>query len=157
TLWAGTYGVLPVRLRLRRYAGRMRFGVLGPLAVWTDDGTPVAIPGAKVRALLAVLLVHRGEPVSADRLIDDLWADAPPRNAQGAVRVRVWQRRRARDDARAEFFVPGRSGSLVRGEPGAVDADRFASLVRAGRPADALELWRGPAFADFADETFAVP
>jgi hypothetical protein len=51
----------------------MRFGVLGPLAVWTDDGRPVRVPGLKVRALLADLLVHGGRPVSVDRLVDDLW------------------------------------------------------------------------------------
>ncbi|RSM87911.1 AfsR family transcriptional regulator [Kibdelosporangium aridum] len=135
----------------------MRFGVLGPLAVWTNDGTPVTIPGAKVRALLAVLLVHRGEPVSADRLIDDLWGDTPPRNAQAALQVKVSQLRKALDDAQRDIIVSGPSGYMVRAEPDAVDADRFASLVRAGRPAEALELWRGPAFADFADETFAAP
>ncbi|MFC0111465.1 BTAD domain-containing putative transcriptional regulator [Kibdelosporangium aridum] len=135
----------------------MRFGVLGPLAVWTDDGTPVTIPGAKVRALLAVLLVHRGEPVTADRLIDDLWGGTPPRNAQAALQVKVSQLRKALDDAQREIVVSGPSGYMVRVEPDAVDADRFASLVRAGRPAEALELWRGPAFADFADEAFAAP
>src|SRR5687767_1606091 len=53
--------------------GRVRFGVLGPVAVWTDAGPPVTIPGRKVRALLADLLVHAGRPVPADRLIDDIW------------------------------------------------------------------------------------
>lgn len=52
----------------------MRFGVLGPLAVETDRGEPVTIPGRKVRALLADLLVHEGHPVSVDRLVDDLGA-----------------------------------------------------------------------------------
>lgn len=49
----------------------MRFGLLGPLAVWNDHGAPITIRGAKVRALLADLLVHAGEPLSADRLIED--------------------------------------------------------------------------------------
>ena len=59
----------------------MRFGVLGPLAVWTGDGKPVRIPEVKVRALLADLLVHDGQPVSADRLIDDLWGRRGPRRS----------------------------------------------------------------------------
>ncbi len=60
----------------------MRFGVLGPLAVWTEDGTAVPVPEAKVRALLACLLTHRGEVVPADRIVDEVWPDggggAPP-------------------------------------------------------------------------------
>ncbi|MGW6512145.1 AfsR/SARP family transcriptional regulator, partial [Streptomyces niveus] len=58
----------------------MRFGVLGPLGVWTADGAPVRIPELKVRALLACLLTYRGRPVSADRLVDDLWGSKPPNN-----------------------------------------------------------------------------
>jgi DNA-binding SARP family transcriptional activator len=56
----------------------VRFGVLGALAVWTDDGRLVEVPEAKVRALLADLLLHLGHPRSADRLIDDLWGDDLP-------------------------------------------------------------------------------
>lgn len=67
----------------------MRFGVLGPLAVWTEDGRPVAIPGAKVRAVLADLLVHAGEPVSADRLVEDLWGEQIPGNSSGALQAKV--------------------------------------------------------------------
>ncbi|CAM4049488.1 BTAD domain-containing putative transcriptional regulator [Kibdelosporangium persicum] len=138
----------------------MRFGVLGPIAVWTADGTPVTIPGAKVRALLAVLLVHRGEPVSVDKLVDALWGQEPPRNPQGALQVKVSQLRKALDDAQPgarELVVSGPSGYLLRVEPEAVDAGRFARLVADKRPSEALELWRGPAFADYADEPFALP
>ncbi|GGP05135.1 winged helix-turn-helix domain-containing protein [Nonomuraea glycinis] len=142
----------------------MRFGVLGPLAVWTDAGEPVTIPGTKVRALLADLLVHEGHPVSADRLIDDLWGDDPPGNPTGALQVRVSQLRKALEDAE-----PGGKNLVVSKPPGYLlrttdlDAARFADLLaraeaaagpgtRAGLLADALALWRGPAYADFADE-----
>ncbi|MDA0647564.1 AfsR/SARP family transcriptional regulator, partial [Nonomuraea ferruginea] len=77
----------------------MRFGVLGPLAVWTDAGEPVTVPGLKVRALLADLLVHDGRPVSTDRLLDDLWGDDQPGNPTGALQVRVSQLRKALEDA----------------------------------------------------------
>ena len=60
----------------------MRFGVLGPLAVWTAAGEPVQVPEVKVRALLADLLVHRGVPVSTDRLTEDLWGGRRP-HSQG--------------------------------------------------------------------------
>jgi DNA-binding SARP family transcriptional activator len=73
----------------------MRFGVLGPLAVWTDHDEPVTIPGRKVRALLADLLVHEGRPVSVDRLVEDLWGEAAPADPTAALHVRVSQLRRA--------------------------------------------------------------
>jgi DNA-binding SARP family transcriptional activator len=74
----------------------VRFGVLGPVAVWTDAGQPVTIPGRKVRALLAVLLVHEGRPVPADRLIDDIWGERPPPSAHATLLAKVSQLRRAR-------------------------------------------------------------
>ncbi|MDA0638876.1 winged helix-turn-helix domain-containing protein, partial [Nonomuraea sp. MCN248] len=73
----------------------MRFGVLGPLTVWTDHGDPVSIRGRMVRALLADLLVHEGRPVSADRLVEDLWGAKPPADPTAALHVRVSQLRRA--------------------------------------------------------------
>ncbi|GAA4640324.1 hypothetical protein GCM10023196_105360 [Actinoallomurus vinaceus] len=91
----------------------MRFGVLGPLAVWTDDGTPVTVPDRKVRALLADLLAHDGRPVSADRLVDDLWGDRPPRDPIGTLQARVSQLRTALE--RAE---PGARGLVTYGPTG---------------------------------------
>ncbi|MFF5205922.1 BTAD domain-containing putative transcriptional regulator [Streptosporangium sp. NPDC000396] len=146
----------------------MRFGVLGPLAVWTDGGEPVTIPGLKVRALLADLLVHQGRPVSADRLVDDLWGEEPPGNPAGALQVRVSQLRRALEDAEpgGKHLVVSRApGYLLQVGADAVDAGRFAELTaqaqatddpraKAALLSDALSLWRGPAFADFGDEEF---
>ncbi|TMR93687.1 BTAD domain-containing putative transcriptional regulator [Nonomuraea basaltis] len=146
----------------------MRFGVLGPLAVWTDAGEVVTIPGLKVRALLVDLLVHEGHPVSVDRLVDDLWGEEPPGNPGGALQVRVSQLRKAFEDAEAggkNLVVSRAPGYLLRPDPGAVDAARFADLLARAEAADsprtravllgdALALWRGPAYADFADEEF---
>ncbi|MEO3789681.1 BTAD domain-containing putative transcriptional regulator [Nonomuraea sp. B10E15] len=146
----------------------MRFGVLGPLEVWTAWGDPVRVPELKVRALLACLLAHQGRPVSADRLIDELWRGALPANPTGALQNKVWQLRRALEssepDGRALVAWRGQGYQLLAG-PDAVDAGRFQALVarartiadlhvRAGLLADALAMWRGPAFADFADEEF---
>ncbi|WP_067456504.1 BTAD domain-containing putative transcriptional regulator [Actinomadura macra] len=144
----------------------MRFGVLGPLAVWTDDGGLVPVPGVKVRALLADLLVHEGRPVPADRLIDDLWGEELPGNPAGALSAKVSQLRRVLEDAEpgARALVASRpAGHLLAAED--VDARRFQRLVdearragdtrtRAGLLGEALGLWRGNAFADFADEAF---
>ncbi|MEU8380291.1 BTAD domain-containing putative transcriptional regulator [Streptosporangium sp. NPDC048865] len=146
----------------------MRFGVLGPLAVWTTGGEPVAIPGLKVRTLLAALLAHEGRPVPADRLIDDLWGDDPPGNPAGALSAKVSQLRRVLEDAE-----PGCRDLVVRHPAGYVlragtDVAGFLRLLdeaasagdpraRAALLADALASWRGPAFADFGDEPFARP
>ncbi|PRX91832.1 BTAD domain-containing putative transcriptional regulator [Allonocardiopsis opalescens] len=147
----------------------MRFGVLGPLAVWTERGEPVAVPGLKVRALLADLLISAGRPVPADRLIDDLWPADPPGNPAGALSAKVSQLRRALEDAEpgARALVVSRPGGyLLDISPDLLDAQRFEALAdradKAGEPharaallADALALWRGPALADFADDAFA--
>jgi predicted ATPase/DNA-binding SARP family transcriptional activator len=147
----------------------VRFEVLGPLAVWTSGDAPVTIPGIKVRALLADLLVHEGRAVSADRLIDDLWDEHLPRNPAGALHVKVSQLRRAFDDAEpgARGLVEsGPFGYRLRADPEAVDARRFAARTaearerldvraRAALLTEALALWRGAAYAEFADEEFA--
>ncbi|MEU0548436.1 BTAD domain-containing putative transcriptional regulator [Micromonospora sp. NPDC005979] len=136
----------------------VQFGVLGPLAVTTDAGEPVVVPGAKVRVLLADLLTNRNQVVSADRLIDDLWGDDSPANPTGALQVRVSQLRKALNDAEpgARDLVESRApGYLLRA--GTVDADRFAELARhtdVGRLTEALALWRGEAYADVADAEF---
>ncbi|MEU5882040.1 BTAD domain-containing putative transcriptional regulator [Spirillospora sp. NPDC047279] len=148
----------------------MRFGVLGPLAVWTDQGEPVTIPGRKVRALLADLLVHEGSPVSGDRLVEDLWGEAAPADPTAALYVRVSQLRRALEGAEpgGRDLVASQSPGYALRASGNVDAERFAVLAgqaqaagdartRAGLLAEALGLWRGPALADFADEEFARP
>jgi predicted ATPase/DNA-binding SARP family transcriptional activator len=146
----------------------MRFGLLGPLAVWTDDGGLVPVPGLKVRALLADLLVHEGRPVPADRLIDDLWGEAPPGNPMGALSAKVSQLRRVLEDAEpgARALVESRpAGYLLGAAAERVDARCFQALVerareaaepkeRAALLAEALGRWRGPALADFRDEEF---
>ena len=147
----------------------VRFGVLGPLAVWTDDGEPVTIPGRKVRALLADLLLHEGHVVSRDRLVEDLWGEEAPADPAAALHVRISQLRRALEAAEPggrDLVVSQPPGYALRPAPGAVDAARFTALVeraraaagareRAALLAAALELWRGPFLADFADEEFA--
>ncbi|MFJ9885691.1 BTAD domain-containing putative transcriptional regulator [Streptomyces sp. NPDC091287] len=142
----------------------MRFGVLGPLVVWDGEGREVRVPEAKVRALLADLLAHDGAPVSADRLIDDLWGDAPPGKPSGALQAKISQLRRVIGRDRVVRQPPGYRLRLDEGGD-EVDAVRFRALVTRARPVrdpharatlltEALELWRGPAYADFADGLF---
>ncbi len=127
----------------------MRFGVLGPIAAWTDDGGTVPIQGAKVRALLADLVVHLGQPVAGDRLVDDLWGESPDStNPAGLLSSKVSQLRRALDAAE-----PGARALVVSPPPGytlaveatAVDAGEFAALVdEAGRPRRRTRRGRSP-------------
>lgn len=149
----------------------MRFGILGPLAAWTEDGQTVTVPEFKVRALLADLLVHEGRSVSADRLSYDLWGDRLPRDPSGALQNKVWQLRRSLEDAEPggrDLVVSRPPGYLLRVDPDAVDARRFQTLITRAREtanprtkaallADALALWRGAALADLGDEEFARP
>ncbi|MCX5406425.1 winged helix-turn-helix domain-containing protein [Streptomyces sp. NBC_00335] len=149
----------------------MRFEVLGPLTVRTDDGTPVPVSEAKVRALLAALLVRDGRPVPVDRLIEDLWGeagDAAPGNPGNTLQTKVSQLRRilaeAEDGARS-LVAYGPAGYALRAPARAVDAERFAELAAAARkeagPRDraellarALGLWQGEAYADFRGAGF---
>jgi predicted ATPase/DNA-binding SARP family transcriptional activator len=153
----------------RRYRACMFFGALGPVAVWTADGAPVPVPGRKVRALLAVLLVHEGRPVPAARLIDALWGEHLPGDPAGTLSGKVTELRRALERAEPggrRLVASPPPGYRLRLDADAVDVGRFRTLVararetadpraRAGLLSDALALWRGPAFADFADEPFA--
>jgi predicted ATPase/DNA-binding SARP family transcriptional activator len=147
----------------------MFFGVLGPVAVWTADGEPVPVSGRKVRALLAVLLVHEGRPVQAARLIDVLWGERLPGDPAGTLSGKVTQLRRALERAEPggrRMVVSPPPGYRLRLDGDALDVNRFRMLVargretadaraRAGLLSDALALWRGPALAEFADEPFA--
>ncbi|MFD0204879.1 MULTISPECIES: BTAD domain-containing putative transcriptional regulator [Saccharothrix] len=138
----------------------MRFGVLGPLGVWTAGGEAVRVPEAKVRLLLADLLAHEGRPVSADRLAFDLWGDEPPGNPVNTLQTKVSQLRRALEAAEPggrELVAHGPAGYAVRVDSSTLDVLRFRELVAAGRFGEALALWRGETLAEFADAPFLAP
>jgi DNA-binding SARP family transcriptional activator len=143
----------------------LEFRLLGPVEA-VIDGRPVAMPAAKPRALLAVLLLDRNRVVSVGRLVEDLWGDEPPETATKALQGYVSQLRKALGADRLLTKPPGYS---LRIEEGELDLDRFELLVREGREllgagdskaaakrlAEALELWRGTPFAEFESEPFA--
>jgi DNA-binding SARP family transcriptional activator len=140
----------------------LEFRILGPLEVVEHDHL-LALGGPK---LLAILLLHRGEVVSTDRLSDELWGERPPASAAKTVQAYVSNLRRALGDG---LLVTRGHGYLLRTARGQLDVDRFEALVDAGRTAfadgdagrsserlrEALALWRGPPLADFAYEPFA--
>jgi DNA-binding SARP family transcriptional activator len=49
----------------------IRFGLLGPAVAWRD-AREVDLGGPQQRALFALLLLHRNEVVSTDRMVDVL-------------------------------------------------------------------------------------
>jgi DNA-binding SARP family transcriptional activator len=145
----------------------VEFRILGPLEV-SHQGRTVHIEGAKERALLAFLLLHAGEPVPVDHLIDELWGASPPATARKSVQVRVAGLRRSLG---GDVLLTRGDAYLVRLEPSQLDLHRFEQLLSDGSHAlaagdppaafatlhEALALWRGPALADFAYESFAQP
>ncbi len=153
----------------------LRLRVLGALDGTLGSGNRAGTPdlgGPRQRSVLALLLVARGQVVSVDRLVEDLWnGEAPPR-AIGALQAYVSHLRRALEPDRAPrtpatVLVSEPPGYAIRVPPDAVDAWRFEALVRrAAEPGqqpharsllqEALGLWRGPAYAEFGSEPWAA-
>jgi DNA-binding SARP family transcriptional activator len=143
------------------------FRILGELEVW-QDGRPVPVTGTRRRAVLAILLLHAGEVVSSDRLLDDVWGEDQPAAGMTALRVRISQLRRALGPG-GEQLETRPAGYVLRLAPGQLDLRRFEDLVAHGGRAladgdpaaaaplldEALGLWRGPPLADFAYAAFA--
>ncbi|MET1008675.1 MAG: BTAD domain-containing putative transcriptional regulator [Gaiellaceae bacterium] len=143
----------------------MDFRILGPLEV-RDGDREVRLRGGKQRALLALLLVNANRTLPIDRIVDDLWGDDVPESAQKMVQIHVSKLRKVLSPGLLHTRPPGYSLQLA---PDDVDLFRFERLVAdsrkdldAGRAEEAsagfrrgLELWRGPALAEFASEPFA--
>jgi YVTN family beta-propeller protein len=151
----------------------MDFRILGPLEVLAN-GRPLALGGAKPRAVLAVLLLHVNETVSVDSLIDALWGESAPNGAVQSVRVHISRLRKVLENGRAEgdppsVLVTTAGGYELRVGGDNLDLSRFEGLFAEGQRAlaeerperaaellsEALALWRGPALADLAFEPFA--
>ena len=75
----------------------MQFRILGPLEV-TERSAPLLLGGAKQRAVLAILLLHRGQVISSERLINELWGERPPATAAKTLQGYVFHLRRALGD-----------------------------------------------------------
>jgi WD40 repeat protein/DNA-binding SARP family transcriptional activator len=149
----------------------LRFQALGGLTV-TDDGNDVAIGGPRQRRLIAMLLVHRGAVVSADRLADAVFAGQPTPGASTTLRSYVARLRRVVDgNGSGPTVVTRAPGYMLLVPDDGFDVARFERLVAEGRSdlahddpvaaecklRDALSLWRGDAYAEFADEEWAHP
>src|SRR6185437_13155401 len=100
----------------------MRFGLLGPLTVEADDGTPLEVRGAKLRVLLTTLLGHANQPVTDDALFAAVWGPTPPRRADASLRVYVHHLRQVLGAAR---IVRSAAGYRIVVYSGELDVDRF--------------------------------
>lgn len=139
--------------------------VLGGVSIGTPDGE--VVPGARQAAVLAALAARVGEVVSVERLVDLVWSDEPPENPSAALHSAVFKLRAtlARANGTREVLMTREPGYLLDVTADELDATAFAALVeRAGAegPAraaetlrEALALWRGPAFGEYADTEVA--
>jgi DNA-binding SARP family transcriptional activator len=141
----------------------MLFGVLGSLQViGRESGEPYAVPAARLRTLLAVLLYRANQPVSLDELAELVWDGVPPGGAPDATRALVMRLRRQLDKQAAARIVTRAPGYAIEVSADELDASRFEKLtreagaaIRAGRWGEvsraatgALGLWRGTPLAD---------
>ncbi len=144
----------------------MEFRILGPVEVHGEHGA-VALGGVKPRAILAVLLLHANESVSAERLALALWGEDAPPSAIKRIQVHVSRLRKALGGSEVLSTTP--AGYLLRVGPGELDAEQFERLLDDGQRAlargqaehaaallrEALQLSRGPPLADLTFEPFA--
>jgi DNA-binding SARP family transcriptional activator len=162
----GTAGPESRRIRFQDDGGNetdMRFEILGNLRV-IGGGAVHTLSAPKVALLLSALLAKGNQITPADRLIRELWEDAPPRRAADGLHVYISHVRKflvAVDGKRGPDAIRTESsGYSLRLEPGELDLHDFQGRMAEGRrglqqqePAAAvaaleaaLGVWRGPAF-----------
>ena len=144
----------------------MELRILGPLEAVDDDGQGIHLGGPRVRAVLGRLALQPNTVVATDTLIDAVWGETPPSSAPGALQVHVHALRKSLG---ADRIVTRAPGYMLRLEHDELDATRFETLLEEGAQLQvrgdhaaassalsrALALWRGPALADLAYESFA--
>jgi DNA-binding SARP family transcriptional activator len=137
------------------------FRILGPLEA-ADERGPIRLGGQRQRAVLAALLIEAGRVVPTEHLVDQLWGDAAPKTATASLQNAI---SRLRKELGSDVLETSAPGYVLRIDQDQVDAHRFERLLADGRRASAaerrellvraLDLWRGPALAEFTFERFA--
>ncbi|MBM0277744.1 BTAD domain-containing putative transcriptional regulator [Micromonospora tarensis] len=153
-------------------SGTLRFEILGPQRAWYVDREIDLGPG-KQRAVLAVLLLSAGRPVSTGQIVEAVWPEDPPANGPNVVQKYVAGLRRVLEPDRSPR-TPGQvlsltdAGYLLRVGPEALDAVRFERWISRARQrraegratealtelAAALGLWQGEPFTGFTGPIF---
>ncbi|GKQ40338.1 BTAD domain-containing putative transcriptional regulator [Streptomyces sp. A012304] len=145
----------------------MRYRILGVAQAEDGPGTPIPIPGPRLRALLTVLALRPDRPTPTATLIDEVWADTPPHDAPAALQALIGRLRRALGK---DTVLSSPGGYRLAAAEEDIDLFVFERLVREARTAleegdadtavhtldAALDLWRGPALADLPDRTAAA-
>ncbi|MEU5401723.1 BTAD domain-containing putative transcriptional regulator [Streptomyces sp. NPDC005963] len=146
----------------------MRYRLIGTTSALRNDGTPVSVGGARLRALLTVLALRPGRAVPVGVLVDEVWAGDPPIDATGAVQALVGRLRRVLG---REAVVSTEGAYLLRAERDDIDLHRFARIAGEGTRAleggepgpaialfdEALALWQGTLLADLPLRAVEAP
>lgn len=145
----------------------MMYRVLGSVEMLTAAGEPVAIGADRQSALLAALIARRGQVVSIDRLVDLLWHDDLPQQPANAVQVLVSRLRSAAKAHGLDFddLQTKAPGYVLDADVSDIDAGVFEQLVGESAESElegriellrqALSMWRGRAFGEYADVDIA--
>ncbi|MFB9624171.1 BTAD domain-containing putative transcriptional regulator [Nonomuraea helvata] len=150
----------------------MDIRVLGPLEIVGDDGRSCQIGSLKLRALVSMLVLAEGRPVAPATLIDRLWGEEPPAEAQASLHSYVSNLRRVLEPGRpargqSRLLTFGPVGYTLAIDQEQVDTTRFLRLVgqaeEAAGPAEverlageALALWRGEPYQDLDDQAYVA-
>jgi DNA-binding SARP family transcriptional activator len=148
----------------------MEFRVLGQVEA-RQGNCSIPLGGPMQRAMLAHLLMHAGEAMTVERLVDELWDEMPPATAKAVVHSYISRLRKLLEPADRtgpglHILVTAPGGYLLRLQPDQLDLHRFERLVEQARQAKAegrleaaaarfcaaLALWRGPALAGIRAE-----
>jgi SARP family transcriptional regulator, regulator of embCAB operon len=141
----------------------MRFQLLGPLEVVTDEGWTFSFSASKAAQVLALLLTRCGQTVAVETIIEELWGSSPPPTAMPTLQTYVYHlRRRLRQEGvdGAELLATRSRGYEIVVHADQVDEKVFERLVECAQIevdrdpeaglktiTEALALWRGPALA----------
>ncbi|WIX90393.1 BTAD domain-containing putative transcriptional regulator [Amycolatopsis sp. DG1A-15b] len=147
----------------------MEFRLLGPVEVADSNGV-LALGRAKIRTLLAALLLEPGRVLSTDRLVDIIWDDEPPPTARALIQTYISTLRRTIRDTDAQTIRTEAPGYLATISHDDLDRNRFERFVAQGRSAasdgryreasnafrTAETLWRGPALGGVRSRVLAM-
>lgn len=134
--------------------------VLGPIDLMTKAS--VVVPKGRIgRKLLGALAISVNHAVSFDRLAEIIWRESPPPSVENTLQTYIF---RLREDLGHERIIGEDHSYALQLNPDQLDALAFERL--ASRAADsredpgrcvavcreAMSLWRGVPFGEFADE-----
>lgn len=134
--------------------------VLGPIDLLVDGN--VVVPKGRIgRKLLGALAISVNHAISSDRLAEIIWHQSPPPSVDNTLQTYIY---RLREEIGHDRIVGEDHSYALELSPAQMDAlefERLASLAATcgedpgecvGVCKEALSLWRGVPFGEFADE-----